>query len=150
MYHTSSPPRVPRWSGNVAEKHFGGVDPAPVVLDDRRLLLPAGGTRIGQSGVPRYTFDFPPLGYQDLEDVLVREPDRSEPADMELARAALEEGPYRRSWACRPTTSSRLSRSPGQARLNAASRNSSPRSRAPPGSPPSATSYQVPSSVLRS
>jgi phosphatidylglycerophosphatase A len=22
------------WSGNVAEKHFGGVDPAPVVLDE--------------------------------------------------------------------------------------------------------------------
>jgi phosphatidylglycerophosphatase A len=27
------------WSGNVAEKHFGGVDPAPVVLDEVAGML---------------------------------------------------------------------------------------------------------------
>jgi phosphatidylglycerophosphatase A len=27
------------WSGNVAEKHFGGVDPAPVILDEVAGML---------------------------------------------------------------------------------------------------------------
>ena len=63
-----------------------------------RGLLPASGTRIGQSGVPRYTVDFPPFGFGEGADVIVRAPDRSQPADRATTRAALDEGPYRRSW----------------------------------------------------
>ena len=70
----------------------------PDLASFRRLLLPASGTRIGQTGVPRYTFDFRPFGFDDRPDVIVREPDRSQPADPKTARAALDEGPYRRTW----------------------------------------------------
>ncbi len=71
----------------------------PDLASFRRLLLPASGTRIGQSGVPRYTVDFPAFGFDEGADVLVRAPDRSQPADRATTRAVLDEGPYQRTWA---------------------------------------------------
>jgi transglutaminase-like putative cysteine protease len=80
-------------------RQAGSEVPRADLASFRRLLLPASGTRIGQSGVPRYSFDFPQFGFLEGEPVIVREPDRSQPANAETARAALEEGPYRRTWA---------------------------------------------------
>jgi transglutaminase-like putative cysteine protease len=64
----------------------------------RRLFLPASGERIGQSGVPRYTFLFPQFGFQGAMPIEASEADRTQSAEAEIVRTALEEGPYRRSW----------------------------------------------------
>ncbi|HET9740714.1 MAG TPA: transglutaminaseTgpA domain-containing protein [Solirubrobacteraceae bacterium] len=79
-------------------REAGNEFPRPDLASFRRLLLPASG-RIGQSGAPRYTFDFPAFGFDEGEEVDVRAPDRSQPADPETARAALDDGPYARTWA---------------------------------------------------
>jgi hypothetical protein len=63
----------------------------------RRVFLPVSG-RIGQSGSPVYTFLFPQFGEQDETPIMASEDDRTAGAEPEVVRAALEEGPYRRTW----------------------------------------------------
>ena len=63
----------------------------------RRLLLFGSGTGI-QAGAPRYEFFFPAFG-DEFNEVEARTAGNTQRVSTEQAMAALEEGPYRRSWA---------------------------------------------------
>ena len=80
-------------------RELGTELPRSELASFRRLFLIGSGTTTGQTGAPRYTFDFPQFGYQDEMFVEARQEGRTQEFDPETVRIALEEGPYRRTWA---------------------------------------------------
>jgi transglutaminase-like putative cysteine protease len=83
---------------NEEQRREAGGDGARADLAPfRRLLLPAAGSNIGQTGAPLYEFEFPPFG--DDVTPLVARLRGTQPVSEEVARRQLRTGPYRRTWA---------------------------------------------------
>jgi transglutaminase-like putative cysteine protease len=76
----------------------GNESARPDLARYRRLLLPAGGSTIGQTGAPLYVFDFPAFGdgFATLEARILGD---THSVSAAYARRVLRQGPYRRTWA---------------------------------------------------
>jgi len=64
----------------------------------RQLFLSGSGTTIGQSGAPRFAFQFPAFG-DNFNPVEIRQDGNPQALPEAVALRALRNGPYRRSWA---------------------------------------------------
>jgi transglutaminase-like putative cysteine protease len=84
---------------NEDERRAAGNESArPDLARYRRLLLPASGTVIGQTGAPEYVFDFP--AFRDSFGALqARMEGNTRSVAPGFARRVLREGPYKRTWA---------------------------------------------------
>jgi transglutaminase-like putative cysteine protease len=84
---------------NESQRREAGLDGARADLARfRRLFLPAAGSQIGQTGAPRYVYDFPPFG-DTFTPLSARMEGNTQSVSDAFARRVLRQGPYRRTWA---------------------------------------------------
>jgi transglutaminase-like putative cysteine protease len=76
----------------------GNESARPDLARYRRLLLPASGTVIGQTGAPEYVFDFPAF-HDSFGALQARMEGNTRSVAPGFARRVLREGPYKRTWA---------------------------------------------------